>query len=255
MNDISSAKSKLEHARFHIERADAISKDFVERGFYTPSKHEEPDDWHSIRVATLADWPAEFALAVGDAAHNLRAVLDHIVFALAEKPLTSEEERKLQFPLMSDPEDFASNGVKQLKGVPQRAVDLIETYQPYRAGQRPENILLAQLQTVDNWDKHRALAITYSRVKRTNFRPIVGDGKVANICQFSGRLELGAVLTRFKLNQGVSRDEVEMKGEVVVVPNFDAPMPENVQGLSIVTFLYNAWKLIASSVIPAFANV
>ena len=210
MNDLSSAKAKLGRARWHLDQAVNVYKSFIERDIYTTRKREHADGWHTIEVATLKEWPPDFMLAVGDAAHNLRATLDHIVFALAVKPLTSKEERKLQFPFVADPRHFAKKSVDMLPKVSAAAIDLIESYQPYHGEQRPACTFLARLNTLDNWDKHRALAITYSRIKRSDFRATADAGRVSRIVNFAGPLGVGTELTRFKLQDGVRRDEVEM---------------------------------------------
>jgi len=225
MNDLTSAKAKLERARFHVDDAGAIYKKFVARRFYTITKRQHPDGWHTFEVATLESWPIDFALAVGDAAHNLRATLDHIVFASAVKPLTPREERKLQFPFIADPDEFTRRSADMLPKIPTAAIDLIESYQPYHGAQRPACAFLAQLNTLDNWDKHRALAITYSRIKRSDFRAATNDALIARRVNFAGPLEVGTELTRFKLQNGATRADVQMQGKVVVVPTFGKGMP------------------------------
>jgi hypothetical protein len=254
MNDLSSARAKLGRARLHIDQAKLISETFIEGDFYTIRKGSYGDRRHTIEVATVEKWPPEFALSVGDAAHNLRSSLDHIVFALAAKPLTPEEEKKLQFPLMSKPADFVDRSPKMLLKLPQVAVDLVETFQPYNAAQSPENDFLAQVQSLDNWDKHRALPITYARTKRTKFIASAPEA-IARLTEIAGPLEVDAVLCSFELHEGFDRADVKMQGKLVVVPTFGIGMPADIQGISIVSFLAEAHHIIETNVVPAFEAI
>jgi hypothetical protein len=195
----------------------------------------------------------DFALSVGDAAHNVRSALDHIVFAFANRPLTPSEERSIQFPITSKSANFQQRRHIWLPGVPLRVRSLIEQLQPYHRRKWPDTKMLGQLQAIDNWDKHRRLSITANRVKRCNSDiAITGDAAVAKQVTFSGRMRDGKVLAPFEMAHRASNAHVMVRGKIVVVPIFDAGMPKEVFNVSAATFLMLATNFIEGTVIPLF---
>lgn len=202
-------------------------------------------------MISINPMPPEFALTVGDAAQNLRSTLDHIVFAFATKPLSSQEERSIQFPLTSRKKNFIDRRDDWLPSIPQRVRALVERLQPYHRRKWPETKFLGQLQAINNWDKHRSMSITSTRVKRSTIN-IEGIAQQVN---FHGRLKVGAVLTRFQLREGTVNTNVKVNGEIVVVPIFDKGMPKEVVNLSVVNWLRNVGRFIETSVIPQFEGL
>lgn len=98
--------------------------------------------------------PAHWALLAGEAVHNLRAALDHFVYAAAK----GRERGKTQFPIYTDPCEFQVLGPGFMKGVPEPVRARIEEAQPYRrTPPDPTEDSLARLRTLSNRDKHRVL--------------------------------------------------------------------------------------------------
>jgi hypothetical protein len=126
--------------------------------------------------------PRECRLAFGDAVHQLRSSLDHIVYALAQ-PLTTDPKvlRKIDFPIYIDENLFnGSKGVGHLRrlfSADQFAA--IVRAQPYKRNPvAPHTEWLWVLSELDNIDKHRTILVVDPRLM-TKFR--TADGKTTVI--------------------------------------------------------------------------
>jgi hypothetical protein len=123
----------------------------------------------SVRVeAPLTRW----ALLVGDAVHNLRSALDHVVYALAVKDGEKDPpdwETNLQFPIADDDRAFNRHQRRRNRQLRTATNEALRSVQPYN---RRESILpsplllprdapplLALVRDLDNRDKHRLLAV------------------------------------------------------------------------------------------------
>src|SRR5262249_11008625 len=107
--------------------------------------------------------PPECRLAFGDAVHQLRSSLDHIVYALIE-PLTKDPQvlRKVDFPVYVEENRFKrSPGVGHLQRLlPAEKFAAILAAQPYRrnpTAARSEPLWI--LSELDNIDKHRTILV------------------------------------------------------------------------------------------------
>ncbi len=108
------------------------------------------------REAQPEHWP----LLAGEAVQNLRAALDHSVYA------ASGGEERTQFPIHKSAEAFAACPSSWLKGVPEATVAAIERSQPYHlAPQKPTAEPLYVLRELSNADKHRVLATVTTAVQ------------------------------------------------------------------------------------------
>ena len=118
--------------------------------FRVSVKHEQPDDW---------------GLIVGDILGNLRAALDHAVFGhaaaradAAGAPLTSKQERALQYPFVHTEPEWPNEKAKLAPFMDATVLDEIEKTQPFRA-QKPEWHSFALLNRLVNEDKHRTVRV------------------------------------------------------------------------------------------------
>lgn len=108
------------------------------------------------REAPPEDWP----LLAGEAIQNLRASLDHIVYA------ASGGKDWTQFPIFTDPGKFKEKAPGMLQGVSALVRTTIENAQPYRTyAPDPAQAMLEQLRVLSNLDKHRTLATIASAVQ------------------------------------------------------------------------------------------
>ena len=137
---------------------------------------DEESGFHVFRVGPippqLADIQVDAALRVGDAVHDFRSALDHLVWQLSLAGTEGAEPsrpRRVQFPVSSSPEDYGRARTTALSDVSREAQDVLESYQPYHgAAGRPDNYSgpyvhqLTLLQQLSNADKHRLLTTVLS---------------------------------------------------------------------------------------------
>ena len=106
-------------------------------------------------------------LLVGDFAHNLRSVLDHIVYSLVvEATGAIPKSNTIQWPVLISPNKKKFR--KQTKGVPDAAAAIIDSHQPYHAtasGSAPKEHPLWQLHILDIVDKHRRVPVNEREFK------------------------------------------------------------------------------------------
>jgi hypothetical protein len=126
---------------------------------------------------------------IGDAVHNLRAALDHVVYELASVhhgtgPLPPKMARDSGFPILkwSPPvkggetpqQRFDNTARTKLAGCPKEVHALVEAEQPYHEGEAYARHPLWQLSRLDNYDKHRTLPVTAAAI-RGPFVGVRGD--------------------------------------------------------------------------------
>jgi hypothetical protein len=100
------------------------------------------------RQAPSDQWP----LLLGDAIHNLRASLDHAVWAACKRPT-----RRTADPIFMDACEFQVNGRPKVRGLPSEVRALIEEAQPFKTEPtHPKFAPLAFLADLSNADKNTA---------------------------------------------------------------------------------------------------
>ncbi len=123
--------------------------------------YKKPEIGRRFLRVEIRDLSDRAYLLVGDFAHNLRSVLDHIVYSLVVKATRKVPASKaIQWPVLTVADQDVFN--KQTKGVPDEAASIIESLQPYNGtGTESEfkRHLLWQLHKLDIVDKHRRVAI------------------------------------------------------------------------------------------------
>lgn len=234
---------KLKRAHAHL---DAL---YAKRNAFVNSEESQPYDLTgevesetrtetSRRVTYLwraqIDHPPdpEWALIVGDFAHNLRSALDHLVWQLVilsgKKP--SGEN---QFPICTTGTRYwcarkdGSPSVRDrmLRGVDERYRAIIDRMQPYRGGhESAERSPLAVLSTLSNTDKHRLLQTAF--VAPLTLSPedfdvaCDAEGGMAEIKLVSDRLEKGAPFMRVVYEVPDPDAKVQMKAKIPVAIMF-----------------------------------
>jgi len=150
---------------------------------YTIGRKVDPESGDTVRWAQIKEPPpVRLSILAGDALHNFRTALDHVVYAIAEQhlgsALTPAIEAKLMFPIVGNenskgepangPDIFGSNKGAWLYGIPSEARDFIENEQPYRRFHDPSDPTgrgylwdpLWNLYDLERIDKHRRLNVT-----------------------------------------------------------------------------------------------
>jgi hypothetical protein len=162
---------KVARAREHVAELKRHGDAWLATDDYTMVS-DEGSDRTVWRVRLKSQPPAELSLLVGDAVHNLRAALDHVVYFIAEAKagtLTPTAAANLQFPIVGG---RASTGKKKfekqvrdhrLDGLTPNQISAIESWQPYRWDDYRYHWLWF-VHDLDRIDKHRRLAVAAARL-------------------------------------------------------------------------------------------
>ena len=101
----------------------------------------------------------DISLIAGDAIHNLRSSLDHLVFQLGlVSGLPESKCDHLYFPICETPKKYMAESPRKIKGIRPEIAQAIHAQEPYRGGTRYGSTLWA-LHKLDINDKHRLLII------------------------------------------------------------------------------------------------
>lgn len=184
-------EGKLGRAKRHVEAFKEQVAALEAADHHSIIVEDDPNTSEYVfKVTGLQPTNDDWGYIVGDSIHNLRAVLDHLVYQLAilnhGRDLTEEEARSCTFPVYDDPSKFPNPS----KGGPIHLLRLgeqtrITELQPFNAQDpsiwkpapgylptTPAHIpsLLAQLARLDNIDKHRLVHATWRAVSWVDVR-------------------------------------------------------------------------------------
>ena len=217
---------------------------------------------HHVYYAVIGEGLLErLSLILSDCLHNLRASLDHLVFALSTAnlatrsvKLTEPKAKGLQFPICDDARTFADETPRRLYGLSAAAIALVTSHQPY-TGEYADlrHSPIRQLRNLQNVDKHRHLvAVNVERGDSfvmaglpTADRPIE-ERRAARVVR-GDPLEDGAELTRFIFREPKPDVDVKYRPSLLVVIDEGPSRPIATVIESIVvqieTILYHAERL------------
>jgi hypothetical protein len=117
-------------ARQAIEIESAIDA-FVETADYTINL-DIGFPWSSLSLFKVPPVPTDIRLLFADYVHNLRSVLNQIVWNLVDLNLEKESpSRSVAFPVVIDRSDWDDARKRQLRGFPEPWLDVIEWAQPF----------------------------------------------------------------------------------------------------------------------------
>ncbi len=188
----------------------------------------------SINVNKVPD--ATWGIRVGEIVHNLRSALDHVICALFIKANRQPPELrdKHQFPIFNTQADFRRTIPQFLKGLDDKAIDLIRSEQPFSiceggTGESVESPLW-HLKELSNCDKHRTIHLVGILLHEYNFTfpPLIREVTLhKEVVQNSGPIQQDAVLARAYF-PGVSEwpfENREVKGHLRTNIAFDQWTP------------------------------
>ena len=178
--DLTSIKAKLCRGREHAQVLHNEIVAWGKRKPYSFTSHVNADNTRYsliLRVNEVAPFQ-RWSLIFADCLSNFRAALDHLVYTIAVHEHGSVPppfDLKLMFPITDSRAKF-DEAVNQRRlgqiSDPVRAV--IESAQPYNRPHPPLPPVLSILRDLNNADKHRLNALTYSAVAQGALR-LVGE--------------------------------------------------------------------------------
>jgi hypothetical protein len=163
---------KLQRAREHADAIKVLAEQLFRIEANQPViaiREMGPKDEYAIYVARMPELSDAFdrvSLVLGDAIHNLRSSLDHLVFqlAIAHTSGVLNDERGIRFPIAANQASFEKAAGRALKALSAAHITIIESFQPYHPYQARLQYSeqmgghfhpLAKLQELSNRDKHR----------------------------------------------------------------------------------------------------
>jgi hypothetical protein len=214
---------KVDRAEQHHHVIEAELKTFTQTDPLTlRSKHNLEGTEQTLRfiysVEALKTPPESWAFVFGDAVQNLRAALDHVVWALVVKrkgaKFADRHARKINFPIADDLARFPRARLAEI-GLRAPAITIIQNAQPYiRQQNAPRADALWLLQALSNVDKHRLLhtVVVIGETTKITSKPFLANGKVEFLER--GALQKGTRVVRFTATRPATNGKVEVKCEV-----------------------------------------
>lgn len=168
--DLRSVLAKLGRAYEHTQTVKGEILGWRNSNPYIVTREHNSDFTRHSLVAHLGIKPmaVRWTLMVGDVVHNLRAALDHLVYAIAIFEANGQEPPPkadtLAFPLCDDPDSFTgANGAKRrIASLSDPVRAAIEGCQPYNRRHPELPPLLSVLNTLEKTDKHKLLRLAFS---------------------------------------------------------------------------------------------
>lgn len=148
---------RLQRAKSHLNNLNRQANKFLGgKSYSTESGRAFKRGGYALRITTHKQIPPRFGLIASDFIHNLRALLDNLVWAAV--PSSLKGSTNLMFPTMTDPEAFDEFARAVFGRRASRAfVQALERHQPYN--RRPDDVAndrLLLLHKMWNADKHHA---------------------------------------------------------------------------------------------------
>lgn len=202
---------------------------------------------HTIRITSVKAIPEDFALRIGDIAHNIRSTLDHLAYSLARSP-----DDHTAFPIWHD-ESRDGRGRLQhpsiAGGVPRAVKRLVRDSQPYYApylnGQNPDEHLFWLLRQLDNIDKHRVV-VACSASQGSSYHGFIpqpaGDWELDPAW---GKLEAGEPVATFSFAEPNPKIKIDY-GPILVL-GVEGVSPA-LEGEDLLVFLWQAYKAVRDTV-------
>lgn len=210
---------KLNRATEHIDVLADEVRAYVTEQLAVRRTVEAGGTEHALVWERYSTPPERLGLIMGDAVHNIRTALDHLVFLMAEEEagktasaLTPAEEKGLQFPIYENASTFDSNVARNLPRLTDRAVDYIRGRQPFNVrGDGTSIYWLSRLSALDNADKHRKIipALELGKIVTS----VLPDGLTyENISKSTASgIQPGVDYCRFKFSKAYGPGELELR--------------------------------------------
>jgi hypothetical protein len=146
---------------------------------------------------------------------------------------------------------FANRVKNCMPGADPALVAEVESLQPYNRRKNPKTAYLGKLRDINNWDKHRRLAIASFALlgSELNVRVDSANGRLIGHEIIRGPLKSGAVIARIQLYGYFQLGEkVYVDPKLTTSPVFGNGMPRHLKNVSVFEVLTEAGKIILNDV-------
>jgi hypothetical protein len=149
-------EGRLERAKFHLDDLNVQIEQFLGREPWTTERGRDlKDGGYVLKIASHEPVPPIFGLIAADFVHDLRALLDNLIWGIA--PAKLKRNWNLAFPICLDRSTFDEFAKAVCDGLmPAERVDALERHQPYHRRADVDNDRLCILHKMWNADKHHA---------------------------------------------------------------------------------------------------
>jgi hypothetical protein len=188
---IASPIAKIDRANQNILNLDTLFTAFIDRRPYTVVDEPDPNPkTRGFKVTSVEDVGLPLRVLVGEIAHHLRSAFDLMVYQLMIKAGITDQKRleNCAFPVITkknlsipkDRKEYEDIMSRKIKGVCPSARTRIEDLQPCRTT-GGDTSFLAQIDLLDNTDKHRLLLALIGAVNISGFNFRDADGTVVTM--------------------------------------------------------------------------
>lgn len=255
---------KFHRGEQHLKRLDREVEAFVAPGKRDPiditqNFDRDHQEW-VCTIISVPECPPHWGLLAGEAIHNLRGALDHLVWDLSilycnREPLDPKDRPwRTQFPICRKASDWKGSDIqKMVKHINPTHSARIEQLQPYHGWDGPRAHPLLSLNDLSNTDKHRVLRFVTLvpsnwratiRLETVRHCEVVGESGASHI---PGRpLETGTELLRFPLRVTGPNPHVDVDFDLSVYMGLFDRTPIRETLAQIVNFVRHTLSLFES---------
>lgn len=149
-----STRLKVERAKHHIDDLNIKSTSFLRKHRHLIIIDNPETGLRGLGIDDNEPIPDSFGLIIGDALHNLRSALDHLIWALVSG-YNLPQPKRVQFPFARDANALVK-AIDEMKisAAGQPIVDILKRIAPYPGGDDE----LCSLHELEIIDKHRVIA-------------------------------------------------------------------------------------------------
>ena len=183
---MTSLNFRMARAKVHLDELGKRVRLFIESKPYRITCHDDVEGQHYKIIIKMDDPPLDVALILGDLVNSLRACLDNLVWQMAATVIyaagdsdTESPSRRICFPICRENTlDSQVLITKSTFGIPEGAISIIKSLQPYHRGDAFASSPLWVLNELWSIDKHRHIAM-HSAALQLHFLP-VGQSRIPN---------------------------------------------------------------------------
>lgn len=155
---------KIKRAIQHVEEFQTELGRFDSTHPYVISSKRDPNTRQLIYyVSEAKPLVPELVLLAGEVISDFRTALEYAAFELAGCP-SGKGSQNVGFPIFESAEKYKAGLAAKVQGMPQAAIDLIDSAKPYKGGNDP----LWILHELNNRSKHRFLLTAASALQDFN---------------------------------------------------------------------------------------
>ena len=170
------------------------------------------------RLAVKEPYPERWSVLIGDAMANLRAALDHALWAaVVSHSGHPQRPTRVMFPICSDLSEFKRREQELSPLVAPDVWEVVSAFQPYHGGGEAYMAPLEVLRWLSNMDKHRVIRVVGRTQENLGLPIIVRSPRPVVIVEewtLDGPATNGTVIARLKFVRDID------PGAVDVIPTF-----------------------------------